>query len=133
MWFYRHLLLHKYVYLHKGIDELKIMTIANNQELSITQSQIMRLETFVQQLNLQQLDKGSLPEWLYKAQTDGLNSLIDQLKVEVDRYAETHDLGSICKHCGKDNWDFPDLCKRPTVFSPGVGDWVCLLNNKEGF
>ncbi len=90
MWFYRHLLLHKYVYLHKGIDELKIMTIANNQEFSITQSQIIKLETA-----LQQLDKGSLPEWLYKAQTDALNSLIDELKVEDDRYAETHELGRI--------------------------------------
>ena len=72
------------------------MTIANDKEFLITKKQIKRLETFLQQLNLQQLDKDSSPEWLYKAQTDGLNSLIDELKAEVAKYAETHDFGEDC-------------------------------------
>lgn len=66
------------------------MTIANDKELSITQNAIMKLEVALQQVNLGQLGRDPLPEWLKKAHTDGLNSMIDELKEEVAQYAEMH-------------------------------------------
>lgn len=30
-----------------------------------------------------------------------------------------------CPHCKKTNYDDPDNCKKATVYSPCVGDWLC--------
>ena len=38
-----------------------------------------------------------------------------------------------CPRCGKKGFDFdlPAGCQKPAVFSPGVGDWICLLQDSE--
>ena len=33
--------------------------------------------------------------------------------------------GSVCPHCGKTDYDSPDGCHSPEVYSSSVGDWVC--------
>ncbi len=73
------------------------MTIENDKEFSITQNEIMKLEVLLQQVNLGQLGRDPLPEWIKKVQTDGLNSMIGELKAEVAKYAKTHDLVGICE------------------------------------
>lgn len=30
-----------------------------------------------------------------------------------------------CDKCGKTDFDYGKGCKSPSVFSPGVGDWIC--------
>lgn len=79
------------------------MKIQNDKEFYVTNSRIIKLET-----TLMVLDKDALPLWLREAQTDAITGLIEELKVEIDEYAKTHDLVDLYKYCDKDDWDFAD-------------------------
>jgi hypothetical protein len=37
---------------------------------------------------------------------------------------------SMCRICSKTNFDDSNGCKNPSIFSVGVGDWVCNLQVK---
>ncbi len=102
------------------------MKIENDKEFSVTQNQIIKLEAALYALN-----KDVLPEWLRKAQSEAIRGVIDDLISQANEYIKTHNLPTRCTRCGKDDWDLADGCKKPAIFSPCVGDWMCQYKGED--
>lgn len=38
---------------------------------------------------------------------------------------------SKCEKCGKTDFDMPNGCQAPSVYSPAVGDWSCIVGRSK--
>lgn len=95
------------------------MKIKNDNDFSTIQSQVKRIETVLQDLN-----KRRPPGWIVMARGSEITMLVNQLRIQVDKYAKTRDSSDICEYCSKNDFD----CKRSSVFNRSLDNWVCEKN-----